>query len=41
MTNILLGISGLTNALINDWIGPAMIIIIAAVSLKFLISRQF
>lgn len=38
--NFLTGLGGLQHSLISNWIGPIFILVVAGVSLKFLISRQ-
>lgn len=37
----LAGLQTLQKSFINNWIGPAFLIVVAAVSIKFLMSRQF
>lgn len=42
MQNLFLnaGLSGITENLKNNWIGPVFIIIVAAISIKFLLQRE-
>lgn len=38
---ILAGLDGLRTTLVQQWIGPAALLVIAALSIKFLIDRNF
>mgnify|MGYP001060963827 CR=1 FL=1 len=38
---LLAGLAGLQNTLVQNWIGPAFLIVIAALAIKFMIQRQF
>lgn len=38
---ILAGLDGLRSTLVQQWIGPAALIVIAACAIKFLIDRNF
>ena len=40
-TLFLLGITAVQDSLISDWIGPAFLLVVAALSIKFVIQRQF
>lgn len=35
------GLGNLQNSLISNWIGPILFIVVAGVSIKFIMSRQF
>lgn len=35
------GLGNLQNTLVSNWIGPAFLIVVAALSIKFIVSRQF
>lgn len=41
MLTILLGLSTLQGTLVEKWIGPAFMIVVAGIAIKFIISRQF
>ena len=35
------GVQGVSNELITKWIGPAFLLLVAALSIKFVVQRQF
>ena len=35
------GLAGLQTTLINSWIGPAFLLVVAALSISFVVKRQF
>lgn len=35
------GLAGVQNNLVSNWVGPAFLIVVAVIAVKFVVSRQF